>query len=73
LTGRLRVETKENIPVSELLSITDAARLIGCQRPNLYYLFRRGDVEYVEVGGRRFVPLPEVRRYRQARNQRGHR
>jgi excisionase family DNA binding protein len=53
--------------VSGLLSIKEAAALIGTHRCSLYYLFRRGQLEYVEIGGRRFVPLTEARRYRRRR------
>jgi excisionase family DNA binding protein len=65
------VETKEKVApdVSELLSVTDAARLLAIQRPNIYKLFRRGAIRYVEIGGHRFVPLSEIRNYRKSRTR----
>jgi excisionase family DNA binding protein len=48
---------------TELLSVSEAAALLGIHRPHVYRLTQRGDLAHVRIGGHRFIPLPSVREY----------
>lgn len=41
--------------------VPDAARLIGLSRSRLYELMKRGEVEYVKVGGATLIPYQALR------------
>ena len=43
--------------------VPDAARLIGLSRSRLYELMKRGEVEYVKVGGATLIPYEALREF----------
>ena len=55
----LRTQDDDNLPVPPdllLLSVPQAARLLGVSRTGLYGLVRAGTIETIKVGGLRKVP-----------------
>lgn len=57
--------TKERGPLGEPIAVRvpDAARLIGLSRSRLYELMKRGEVEYVKVGGATLIPYDGLRAF----------
>jgi excisionase family DNA binding protein len=55
--------TDDRPPVVEPIAVRvpDAARLIGLSRSRLYELMKRGEVEYVKVGGATLIPYEALR------------
>jgi excisionase family DNA binding protein len=52
-------------PIAEPIAVRvpDAARLIGLSRSRLYELMKRGEVEYVKVGGATLIPYEGLRAF----------
>ena len=57
--------TDERQPLAEPIAVRvpEAARLIGLSRSRLYELMRRGEVEYVKVGGATLIPYEGLRAF----------
>ena len=55
--------TVEEHPIGEPIAVRVpvAARLIGLSRSRLYELMKRGEVEYVKVGGATLIPYDALR------------
>ena len=45
------------------MRVPEAARLIGLSRSRLYELMRRGEVDYVKVGGATLIPYEGLRAF----------
>jgi excisionase family DNA binding protein len=54
-----------------LLSINDAAKLLGLSRGTLYELVTRGEIDHVTVGRRRLISRDQINAFIQANTQRG--
>jgi excisionase family DNA binding protein len=54
---------KKKEPVGELLSASQAARVLGVTRQQVYLLLRQGKLPKVEIGGFLLVPRDAVERY----------
>ena len=56
--------------VSDLISMTEAARILGCHRSSVYHMAKMGRLDAVDVAGRLLVSrsdieaMPPVRRGR---------
>jgi excisionase family DNA binding protein len=52
-------------PVVEPIAVRvpDAARLIGLSRSRLYELMKRGEVEFVKIGGATLIPYDGLRAF----------
>ncbi len=48
---------------SSLLSVTEAANMLGISRASLYPLLGQGDLESVAIGRRRLIPLSAIEKY----------
>lgn len=59
----------QTAPLPSLLSIHEATNVLGISRSTLYAIIRSGDLETVEIRGRRFVEPATLKRYI-ARNRR---
>ena len=46
-----------------LLSVTEAAGMLGIGRTHVFQLLGRGDLESVAIGRRRLVPVSAIERY----------
>ena len=57
--------TDERQPLAEPVAVRvpEAARLIGLSRSRLYELMRRGEVDYVKVGGATLIPYEGLRAF----------
>ena len=57
--------TDERQPLGEPIAVRvpEAARLIGLSRSRLYELMRRGEVDYVKVGGATLIPYEGLRAF----------
>lgn len=57
--------TDERQPLAEPIAVRvpEAARLIGLSRSRLYELMRRGEVDYVKVGGATLIPYEGLRAF----------
>ena len=55
----------ERQPLAEPIAVRvpEAARLIGLSRSRLYELMRRGEVDYVKVGGATLIPYEGLRAF----------
>jgi excisionase family DNA binding protein len=57
-------------PASELVSVSEAMRLMGTYRMNVYRLMRSGRLPYIQIGrGHRAIPLSEIRRYQEEKRK----
>jgi hypothetical protein len=56
--------------VGELVGVSDAARILGGYRNDIYRAMERGDLPYAKIGGARVMPISEVRAYRERRRRR---
>lgn len=59
-------------PVAEPISvrIPDAARLTGLSRSRIYELMKRGEIEFVKVGGSTLIPYDGLRAFIAGQRQR---
>ena len=48
---------------SKLLSVTEAADFLGSSRQNLYKMMRRGELAWLQVGGRRRFDPRDLEKY----------
>ena len=52
------------MPLSDLITISKAAILLGVSRGTLYYWRKHGKIYLVELGGILFMPASEIERVR---------
>ncbi len=52
-----------------LLTVPQAARMLGISRNTLYRLFRRGELRHIHIGRAARVSVADLRRWLQAREQ----
>lgn len=66
-----KLETKAEIDMSDLISISEAARLRNVSHAAIQDLIKRGRLSPVEIGGRRFVLRREVMSFAAEKGGRG--
>ena len=57
------IEDRQPLGEPIAVRVPDAARLIGLSRSRLYELMKRGEVEYVKVGGATLIPYAGLRAF----------
>ena len=55
------IEDRQPLGEPIAVRVPDAARLIGLSRSRLYELMKRGEVEYIKVGGATLIPYEALR------------
>jgi len=65
--GKIALMERIALEVSNLLTLTDAAKMLGVSRPTVYNLIQRHELHPVVIGNNRYLLRNEVKRLRDER------